>query len=75
MNSAEQDQQFKRQKLVYQEPNFQIICAISLFGLGQTLRPLLMGIAFGIGGINSLFFTGVGFAILTLIVFRYCTCL
>jgi MFS transporter, ACDE family, multidrug resistance protein len=47
----------------------------TFFGLGQTLGPLLMGIAFGIGGINSVFFTGVGFAILTLIVFRYCTCL
>lgn len=47
----------------------------TFFGIGQTLGPLLMGIVFGIGGINSVFFTGVGFAILILIVFRYCTCL
>ena len=47
----------------------------TFFGLGQTLGPLLMGIAFGIGGIHSVFFAGVGFAIITLIVFRYCTCM
>ncbi|KJH71871.1 MFS transporter [Aliterella atlantica CENA595] len=47
----------------------------TFFGLGQTLGPLLMGIAYGIGGINSVFFAGIGFAIATLIVFRYCTCL
>ena len=47
----------------------------TFFGLGQTLGPLLMGIAFGIGGINSVFFAGVGFAIITLIVFKYCTCM
>ncbi|MBD1926221.1 MFS transporter [Trichocoleus sp. FACHB-90] len=47
----------------------------TFFGLGQTLGPLLMGIAFGIGGIHSVFFAGVGFAIITLLVFRYCTCM
>lgn len=47
----------------------------TFFGLGQTLGPLIMGIVFGIGGFSSVFFAGVVFAILTLIVFRYCTCL
>lgn len=47
----------------------------TFFGLGQTLGPLLMGLAYGIGGINSVFFLGVGVAIATLIVFRYCTCM
>jgi predicted MFS family arabinose efflux permease len=47
----------------------------TFFGLGQTLGPLLMGLAYGSGGINSVFFLGVGVAIATLIVFRYCTCM
>ena len=47
----------------------------TFFGLGQTLGPLLMGIAFGIDGISSVFYAGVGFAIATLVVFRYCTCM
>lgn len=47
----------------------------TFFGLGQTLGPLLMGVAFGMGGISSVFYAGVGFAIVILIVFRYCTCL
>ena len=47
----------------------------TFFGLGQTLGPLLMGIAFAIGGINSVFYAGVCFALATLIVFRYCTCI
>ena len=47
----------------------------TFFGLGQTLGPLLMGIAFGIGGINSVFYAGVCFALATLTVFRYCTCI
>lgn len=47
----------------------------TFFGLGQTLGPLIMGIAFGIGGINSVFYTGVVLAIATLVVFRYCTCM
>lgn len=47
----------------------------TFFGLGQTLGPLLMGVAYSIGGISSVFYTGVGFAIATLIVFRYCTCM
>ncbi|MBD2202879.1 MFS transporter [Calothrix sp. FACHB-1219] len=46
----------------------------TFFGLGQTLGPVLMGIAFSIGGINSVFYTGVGFAILIFFVFRYLTC-
>lgn len=47
----------------------------TFFGLGQTLGPLLMGQAYAIGGINSVFYFGVCFAIFTLIVFRYCTCM
>lgn len=47
----------------------------TFFGLGQTLGPLLMGVAFGLGGISSVFYAGMGFAIATLIVFRYCTCM
>ncbi len=47
----------------------------TFFGLGQTVGPLLMGIAYGIGGINSVFYAGVAFALATLVVFRYCTCL
>jgi len=47
----------------------------TFFGLGQTLGPLLMGIAFGFGGINSVFYAGVGFSILIFFVFRYCTCM
>ncbi|GAA6614940.1 MFS transporter [Scytonema sp. NUACC26] len=47
----------------------------TFFGLGQTLGPLLMLVAFGIGGINSVFYAGAGFAILILVVFKYCTCL
>jgi predicted MFS family arabinose efflux permease len=47
----------------------------TFFGLGQTLGPLLMGLAYAIGGINSVFYLGVVFAIITLIVFRYCTCM
>ncbi|HEY9633590.1 MAG TPA: MFS transporter [Coleofasciculaceae cyanobacterium] len=47
----------------------------TFFGLGQTLGPLLMGIVFGMGGISSVFYAGVGFAIATLVVFRYCTCM
>ncbi|MBD2774206.1 MFS transporter [Iningainema tapete] len=47
----------------------------TFYGLGQTLGPLLTGIVFGIGGISSVFFTSVVFAMLTLFVFRYCTCL
>ncbi|BAY27007.1 major facilitator transporter [Calothrix sp. NIES-2100] len=46
----------------------------TFFGLGQTLGPVLMGVAFGFGGINSVFYTGVGFAILIFFVFRYFTC-
>lgn len=46
----------------------------TFFGLGQTLGPVLMGVAFGFGGINSVFYAGVGFAILIFFVFRYCTC-
>ncbi|WP_017314903.1 MFS transporter [Mastigocladopsis repens] len=47
----------------------------TFFGLGQTLGPLLMLLAFSLGGINSVFYAGAVFAILTLVVFRYCTCL
>lgn len=46
----------------------------TFFGLGQTLGPLLMGIAFGFGGISSVFYTGVVFSIVIFFVFRYCTC-
>lgn len=47
----------------------------TFFGIGQTLGPLLMGIAFGFGGINGVFYAGVSFAILIFFVFRYCTCM
>ncbi len=47
----------------------------TFYGLGQTLGPLLMGVAYGIGGINSVFYAGIAFALATLVVFRYCTCL
>lgn len=47
----------------------------TFYGLGQTIGPLLMGIVFGFAGINGVFYAGVVFAILTLVVFRYCTCL
>lgn len=47
----------------------------TFYGLGQTLGPLLMGIVFGFAGINGVFYAGVMFAILTLVVFRYCTSL
>lgn len=47
----------------------------TFYGLGQTLGSLLMLIAFSLGGISSVFYAGMGFAILTLAVFRYCTCL
>lgn len=47
----------------------------TFFGLGQTTGPLLMLVAFSFGGINSVFYAGTLFAILTLVVFRYCTCL
>ncbi|OUL28842.1 MFS transporter [Nostoc sp. 106C] len=46
----------------------------TFFGLGQTLGPLLMSIVFGFGSINSVFYAGVGFAILIFFVFRYFTC-
>ncbi|OUL18772.1 MFS transporter [Nostoc sp. T09] len=46
----------------------------TFFGLGQTLGPLLMGIVFGFGSINSVFYAGVGFSILIFFVFRYFTC-
>lgn len=47
----------------------------TFFGLGQTLGPLLMGMVYGIGGISAVFYAGVGFAIATLVVFKYCTCM
>ena len=46
----------------------------TFFGLGQTLGPVLMGVAFGFDGINTVFYAGVGFAILIFFIFRYCTC-
>ncbi|MCC5656311.1 MFS transporter [Nostoc sp. XA010] len=46
----------------------------TFYGLGQTLGPLLMGYAFGFGGINSVFYAATGFAVLIFFVFRYCTC-
>lgn len=46
----------------------------TFFGLGQTLGPVLMGFAFGLGGINSVFYGGVGFAILIFFLFSYFTC-
>ncbi|MEH2285369.1 MAG: MFS transporter [Nostoc sp.] len=46
----------------------------TFYGLGQTLGPLLMGYAFGFGGISSVFYAATGFAVLIFFVFRYCTC-
>jgi MFS family permease len=40
--------------------------------LGRIIGPLLMGVAFGIGGISSVFYAGAGIAIATLVIFRYC---
>lgn len=34
----------------------------SFFGLGQTLGPLITGLAFGVAGINGVFFMGAGLA-------------
>jgi MFS family permease len=47
----------------------------TFLGLGQTLGPLLMGTAFGIWGISSVFYVGAIVALATLFVFRHCTCL
>ncbi|MBH8562553.1 MFS transporter [Nostoc sp. CENA67] len=47
----------------------------TFLGFGQTLGPLLMGIAFGIWGINSVFFVAACFSLATLLVFRRCTCM
>ena len=47
----------------------------TVLGIGQTLGPLLMGAAFGIWGINGVFYAGAAFAVATLIFFRRCTCL
>ena len=40
--------------------------------LGRIIEPLLMGVAFGIGGISRVFYAGAGIAIATLAIFRYC---
>jgi len=40
--------------------------------LGRIIGPLLMGVAFGIGGISGVFYAGAGIAIATLVIFRYC---
>lgn len=45
--------------------------------LGRIIGPLLMGIAFGIGGISGVFYAGAGIAIATLVIFKYfrsCLC-
>ncbi|MBD2517609.1 MFS transporter [Nostoc sp. FACHB-973] len=47
----------------------------TFFGLGQTLGPLLMGYAFGFGGISSVYYAATGFAVVIFFVFRYCTCI
>ena len=46
----------------------------TFIGLGQTLGPLLMGAAFGIWGISSVFYAGTILAIVTFLVFRRFTC-
>jgi MFS family permease len=40
--------------------------------VGRIIGPLLMGVAFGIGGINGVFYAGAGIAIATLVIFGYC---
>jgi predicted MFS family arabinose efflux permease len=40
--------------------------------LGRIIGPLMMGVAFGIGGISGVFYAGAGIAIATLAIFRYC---
>ncbi|QSJ20832.1 MFS transporter [Nostoc sp. UHCC 0702] len=47
----------------------------TFLGLGQTLGPLLMGIAFSIWGINSVFYAAATFSLASLLVFRRCTCM
>lgn len=44
-------------------------------GLGQTLGPLLMGVAFSIWGTNGVFCAGASFSIVTLLVFKRCGCM
>ncbi|MBC1222992.1 MFS transporter [Nostoc sp. UCD121] len=47
----------------------------TFLGFGQTLGPLLMGAAFGIWGINSVFYVSASLSIATLLVFRRCSCM
>jgi predicted MFS family arabinose efflux permease len=37
--------------------------------LGRIIGPLMMGVAFGIGGISGVFYAGAGIAIATLVIF------
>lgn len=47
----------------------------TFLGFGQTLGPLLMGIVFGIWGIDSVFYVAATFSLTTLLVFKRCTCM
>ncbi|MBD2562164.1 MULTISPECIES: MFS transporter [Nostoc] len=47
----------------------------TFLGFGQTLGPLLMGIAFGMFGISSVFYVAAIFSLATLLVFKRCTCM
>lgn len=38
----------------------------TILSLGQALGPILAGLAFGVGGISGVFYSGAGFALLTL---------
>ncbi|MEI2581153.1 MFS transporter [Scytonema sp. PRP1] len=39
--------------------------------LGRIIGPMLMGVAFGIGGISGVFYAGAAIAIATLLIFKY----
>jgi MFS family permease len=40
--------------------------------LGRIIGPLMMGVAFGIGGISGVFYAGAGLRSQLLLFFRYC---
>jgi MFS family permease len=58
-------------------PKEYLAAAMSLngtfLGVGQTVGPMLMGFAFGIWGMSGVFYSGASLAIVTILVFRFCT--